>query len=136
MGYSGLERTLFVVQNKNNSEIYTERMYFYKDDFNTLREKAYRIINADSIPERQFNENDQQCRYCNYKFFCWYPEETIMSEVKTCNTCTYIRFKQCDQWCRHPKHPYEIVIKDTGCADWIDMFKKRPEKIEKVDLNK
>jgi hypothetical protein len=62
MGYSKLERALFVVENKNNQELYLERVYFDRSRFEELKEKAQRILTAEIAPDIQ-NKNCDNCEY-------------------------------------------------------------------------
>ncbi|MBU0991825.1 MAG: hypothetical protein KJ737_04955, partial [Proteobacteria bacterium] len=107
MGYSGLERALVIVQCKDNSEIYTERIYFIKPDFEALHRRAYDIITANSPPDKI--DDDFECTWCNYRTTCLYPEEAIM-EDQYCGTCYYMGFKGLKSTCRHPNHPYPIPL--------------------------
>lgn len=64
MGYSNLERTLFVVENKNNQALYTERIYYDDDEFKTYRKRAYDIIMAED--ESPFHNDGYDCKWCDY----------------------------------------------------------------------
>jgi hypothetical protein len=50
MGYAGLRRALFVVEDKNNQALYMERVHFKPDVFETLRAKAWTILNLTAPP--------------------------------------------------------------------------------------
>jgi hypothetical protein len=66
MGYSGLQRALFVVENKNNQELFFERVHFDPGAFEALREKAWRILTAATEPPMA----ESECHWCDYKAVC------------------------------------------------------------------
>jgi uncharacterized protein YfbU (UPF0304 family) len=63
MGYAGLTRALFVVENKNNQQLYMERVHFNSEIFQTMREKAWRILHLTTRPIGL----DTECFWCDYK---------------------------------------------------------------------
>jgi hypothetical protein len=68
MGYAGLQRTLFVVENKNNQKLYMERVRFEPARFESIRLKAWRILEAGSGPE---GARTPLCaRWCDYETAC------------------------------------------------------------------
>lgn len=74
MGYGGQERGLFVVENKNTQELYTERVYFDGKAFDELKAKARRILDAPNLSKMASDEND--CYWCPFKHFgCLNPPE-------------------------------------------------------------
>lgn len=112
MGYSGLERTLFVIVNKNNSDIYTERVYFSKDDFDALNERAHYIITANAMPEI-----GEDCDWCDYKSICKDLSAGLYTK-QTCGSCHAMYWKDLTPRCAHPLHPHEIEEWGTSCPDW------------------
>ena len=133
MGYAGLDRALMVIQNKNTSEIYTERLYFSKDDFQAFRDRAASIISANDIPGPI---NDAfECKWCNHRIICKTPEAAIMSEQQ-CGTCFYLKFKTgtCEPWCSHPGHTSKINTWGLSCPDWFYLWgKEMPGKEQHPD---
>ncbi|MDR0620309.1 MAG: hypothetical protein LBJ61_00275 [Deltaproteobacteria bacterium] len=67
MGYSGLKRALFVVENKNSQELYMERVNFDQILFNDLRDKAWFILNAIKAQMGECLESEPECRFCEYR---------------------------------------------------------------------
>jgi hypothetical protein len=63
MGYSGLERGIFVIMNKNTSEIYTERVKFDEKTFESMKNNAKRILFDPKPPEK----DEKQCYFCKFK---------------------------------------------------------------------
>ena len=124
MGYAGLDRALVIVQNKNNSELYTERIYFHKADFSAIKERAKMIISANEPPAKLMN-NKFECDWCDHRINCQYPEQRILKE-KTCGTCYYLQFKGTRPYCCNPDHTFEIQRWGECCPDWILFDTKEP----------
>lgn len=117
-GYAGLERALFVIQCKDNSEIYTERVYFDAEVFGALREKAFRIITANDPPPQPFVEDSQTCGWCDHRITCWRPEDAIQT-LRDCMSCEYMKWTGLIRSCLHTDHPYEIKQRTGVCPDFI-----------------
>jgi len=64
MGYGQLERGLFVVENKNTQELYTERIYFDRFRFEELKDKAQKITEATEAPPKP---EDADCYWCDFR---------------------------------------------------------------------
>ena len=112
MGYSGLTRALFVIHNKNNSEIYTERLYFDEEVFLSLRGRAKSIITSNKMPDPV---NGFACRWCDQRLNC---EGEIMAD-KVCGTCKWMDFDpNTVRRCLHPNHPFELKQWGVCCPDW------------------
>lgn len=115
MGYSGLERALFVIQCKDTSELYTERVYFSVDDFKALKEKASRIISANQMPERRFSETSFDCKWCDYSGHCWQPEETPITN-QVCGNCQHVFMDGYNPWCK--LHRCQLNQWGSKCQSW------------------
>lgn len=72
MGYAGLDRCLFIIENKNTGERHMERLKFVHAMFEDLRGKAHAIITALS-PPRGIHENPSwwECKFCQYNSDDW-----------------------------------------------------------------
>lgn len=68
-----LENGLFMVINKNDSEIYLERVKLDKAYANHMYDRARRIIaDKNLIPDRKYKEQTfYKCRMCNFNSMCW-----------------------------------------------------------------
>ena len=113
MGYSGLERALFVIQNKNTSEIYTERVYFDSETFQSLRQKAYRIVTSNDMPAKT---ESPLCSWCDYRIQCQQPEHAINDP--DCMNCDFHYWDGLTRICNHKRHPYPIQQISGSCPDW------------------
>lgn len=107
MGLSKIEKCLFVVYNKNNSDYYSEIVDFDEFEFASLRVKAETALRgkARKISE---DEADWRCRGC-FKFdACWHGLEP---KEKTKRTCANARPCQNGEW------KCEKGCGET-CTDW------------------
>lgn len=120
MGFAGLERCLFVVYNKNTSDIYTERLHFDRQEFNRLLEKAEYIITSNELPPA--TEDYFTCKFCDYSLICKGGEPIVSKN--NCGSCKYHRWHGFKKACHHPGHPYFLNRYDGGCNDYVYMFEK------------
>jgi hypothetical protein len=121
MGYAQLERALFVIQNKNDSSIYTERVYFDAEAFQSLKNKAFRIITANEMPIKQFTTEAMNCKWCDHRVSCWSPGEAIQTSMD-CMNCKYLEWvNRLKRVCWNGKHPYEIIQRSGVCPDWEEI---------------
>lgn len=118
MGYARLERCLFIVYHKDTSEIYTERIYFVRPDFQKLHFKAHKIISINAPPGIRFGRSSFECRYCDYIAVCR-PGEHLPHAKQVCGTCHSLWMTNCFPACTHKDH-YNFPIKTwgIGCPDW------------------
>jgi hypothetical protein len=63
MGYAEINRALFIVENKNNQDLYSERVHFVKDHFLRLKDRAKWIIEAETPLEMT---PGKYCYFCTY----------------------------------------------------------------------
>ena len=67
MGVSGIHRALFIIENKNTSERYMERVYFNQRIFTQLKAKAKAIIEATTPPSGISDRPDwYECKFCSH----------------------------------------------------------------------
>lgn len=81
-----LDRAAFFMVNKNNDDIYMERVRLDKDYAKGLVEKAERVIFANTPPAKIADSDDWwQCRFCRFRFVC---QRKGIPEVN-CRTCAH-----------------------------------------------
>jgi hypothetical protein len=86
MHLSGLTRCFYIAVNKDNDELYSERVKYDEVFALRLLEKAKRIINANEPPERISDRPDWwQCQWCDFHDIC---HEQAIPEVN-CRTCAH-----------------------------------------------
>lgn len=116
MGYAGLERILWVVYNKDTSEIYTERGYFNLQDFEALNNRAFHIITANQPPPRiKDDPGSFECAWCDYKTLCWTPENHTQRWL-TCGSCERCRFQGLTATCQGQEIPRDWW--GQPCRNW------------------
>ncbi|MEE8382680.1 MAG: hypothetical protein V3R78_12485 [Thermodesulfobacteriota bacterium] len=136
MGYAKLIRGLYTAINKNNNEIYVERIYFDENRFEEVEFKMIEAVIADRLyPKIGTGKTTWgDCRYCPAKGVCHNNETIEMS----CRTCRHVSIENEGKWrCEEPKselfrkaHPLtnkELTPEqlDKGCAAYEleDMLK-------------
>jgi CRISPR/Cas system-associated exonuclease Cas4 (RecB family) len=82
LGAFNLTRALYIVVNKNTDEIYTERLEFDNRVYQSLLEKAERIVTSDAPLERF---ESFECKWCEYQKICEWEE---MPHI-CCRTCAH-----------------------------------------------
>jgi len=131
MGYAGLERALIVVQCKDNSEIYTERLYFNQIDFQQIKVRASNIIFSNNIPDKI---NDKHCDWCDHRYNCEELETASMEEA-TCGNCHYHGWIGTQNYCLHEKHLVAITKWGANCPEWAYMVSREKREYEKIPVD-
>jgi len=95
MGLSGdkwgskyrIERALYMAVNKNNDDLYCERIRFDKEYYEAMLKRAGEIIFTDKAPEGLPNASPSwyECKFCDYYSLC---HEQKFPEVN-CRTCAF-----------------------------------------------
>jgi hypothetical protein len=71
MHYAGLKRAIFIIENKDSSELLQERIHYNESDFQMLREKAADIIEAKVAPRGISVRADFFiCKFCSWNERC------------------------------------------------------------------
>ena len=75
MGEMDLARCLFVAINKNNCELYFERIKYDSFIHKALIERGIDIVGGGDPPPRAYGKSTYyRCNFCNYKSRCWDEE--------------------------------------------------------------
>jgi hypothetical protein len=116
MGWSGMERALYLAVNKDTDEIHAERLAFDRVAFAQLREKAERIIFS-VIPQR-ISESPAffVCKTCNFHSVCHggrFPRVT-------CRTCAHSTPDREGNWqCERHKKTLTVEEQRAGCPQHL-----------------
>jgi hypothetical protein len=74
MGLKCVTRALYLAVNKDNDELYSERVRFSSFEFDALMDRAWHILNDQSPPDRIAKRQDYfECSWCPAKQLCWNP---------------------------------------------------------------
>lgn len=86
MGLTGMERSMYMAVNKNNDELYTERVEFDQVEFAKLMARAERVIRASEPPLRCSNDPSWYvCKMCDFSEHCHGTEAPAVN----CRTCAH-----------------------------------------------
>lgn len=78
MHKEGLERALFIVVNKDTSEMYMERVRYNKMEATYFINRAKEIARAEEPPARKYNTKAFfKCKWCDWKDECWSEDDNI-----------------------------------------------------------
>lgn len=119
MGQSGMDRALYLAVNKDNDELYSERIEFDLVAYEQIQQKANRIIFATKPPPK-ISEDPKFfiCGMCNHNAVCHGGKVPAMS----CRTCVHSTPEpQGDARWSCAKHPDKnissipIEIQRSGC---------------------
>jgi hypothetical protein len=95
MGKLGLKRGLYVAINKNDSEMYTERVRYNEGDYKEYMSRGMDVICHEGAPPNLFqNPKSQACIWCDFKPIC-YEAEPIL---KSCRSCVKIDIEDEGKW--------------------------------------
>lgn len=119
MGLLELERALYLVENKNDSSVYTERVEFDAAEFNRLMAKARRIIEATEPPPRIADKSeDMACKWCHFAPLC-HGTEAPEINCRTCSHATPVMDGDKGNWTCSLASPYEPILLSAqrqGCS--------------------
>ena len=97
MGLTGMTRALYISVNKNDDNIYTERIRYDAKFFKLLMAKAKRIIESPEPPERMSGAKPAffKCKWCDFNSICFAEK---MPGVN-CRTCAFSTPIEGAEWC-------------------------------------
>lgn len=87
MKYSGCKRALFMAVNKNDDNIYIERVKYVATTANMLVARGKSIVDSPEPPPRAFSKTWFECRFCDARSICHNGGQIRRS----CRTCEYTR---------------------------------------------
>ena len=136
MGLTHMDRAVYVAVNKDNDELYIERVEFDPAEFTRLTARAERVIGAAEPPLRiSADPSWWECKMCDYAALC---HGTALPEVN-CRTCAHST-PETDgdaRWtCGQDKTDLPLHKQHAGCGQhrYIPiMLEKVAEGIDVVD---
>ena len=86
MGETGMERAMYIAENKDTSELYCEWVHFDAVEFARLKARAERVINANEPPLRCSNDPSWYvCKMCDFHAHC----HGEAAPAVNCRTCAH-----------------------------------------------
>lgn len=86
MGLTGMDRALYLMTNKNDDSIHSERVRFDKPEFDRIMAKAERLVRATEPPEKLSQDPSYYiCKWCKFHSQC---HKDHVPEVN-CRTCAH-----------------------------------------------
>lgn len=113
MGWSGMDRALYLAVCKDNDELYAERIEADPLAFIELVEKARRIIRAAEPPQRISNDPAWWvCKMCDHRAAC----HGESAPAATCRTCAHSTPIPGGEWnCGHWQDAIPLDAQREGC---------------------
>jgi hypothetical protein len=85
-----LKRAVYMAVNKDNDELYTERLHLDKEAADMMIDKAERIIDAATPPPKLSQDPTwMACRWCDYRGHCHTLDKAHPFPRATCRTCLH-----------------------------------------------
>jgi hypothetical protein len=86
MGYTGMDRAMYIAVNKNNDAIHSERIQFNEDEFEKYKARAERVIRANEPPLKCSNDPSWYvCKMCDFAEHC----HGDVAPAVNCRTCAH-----------------------------------------------
>ena len=130
MGWSGMDRAMYLAVNKNTDEIYTERIEFDRKHFERLRQKAQSIIFSNDPPAK-LNDSPAfyKCKMCQFHDVC---HEGAIPD-KNCRTCRHAVALEDGTWgCKALQKILSVEDQEAGCDKHEYIAGFLPESIAKA----
>lgn len=117
MGFAELDRALYLACNKNTDEIYSEWVHFEKSVFDMYLERAGKIIDAATPPEKVNTDPAWYlCKMCDYHAIC--HGEQIPQ--KNCRTCVHASPVENASWrCEKDSRYISFDEQQLGCRQHL-----------------
>ena len=132
MGWSGMDRSLYLAVNKDNDELYGERVEFDPAVFEKLRGKAQRIVFC-TVPMPRISESAAffRCKTCHFHSICHgggFPRAN-------CRTCAYAIPTEGGGWhCSRHEKVRSVDEQRAGCPQHL--FLKHAMPVQSIDAGK
>ena len=132
MGWSGMDRALYLAVNKDNDELYSERVEFAPAVFEKLRGKAQRIVFC-TVPMPRISESAAffRCKTCHFHSICHgggFPRAN-------CRTCAYAIPTEGGTWhCSRHEKVRSVDEQRAGCPQHLLLTHAMP--VQSIDAGK
>lgn len=115
---TGIDRCIYLAVNKNDDELYYERIRYNESEANQLIERAKSIIYNPRPPERISNDPTwYKCKMCPAHDFCHVSK---LTKNVNCRTCAHSTPKEDETWhCSRWDDFIPLDVQRTGCDDHV-----------------
>jgi CRISPR/Cas system-associated exonuclease Cas4 (RecB family) len=111
----GCRKAIYIVVNKDNDDIYTERLEFDKDEAQAIIDKALAIIKATEPPVGISQDPSwYECKFCDYHSICHGTDVP----APTCRSCAHVTPEMDGKarWsCSHHGKDLPVIKQREGC---------------------
>lgn len=90
MHYSRISESIFVILNKDDCSLYTERIHYQSIEALELIQKAKKILTANEPPKRITEKESVHCTFCDFKYTCFGAGFDVQ-ERQDCRTCKHFK---------------------------------------------
>lgn len=120
MGLTGMKRALYIARNKNDDDLYSERIKYDAQVYQENLIKAERIIFTDEAPKKISKKHDSYaCRFCDFNTLCHQENLTERPETN-CRTCLHADAQENGEWwCQYKQIPLSKEEQEKGCGDHL-----------------
>lgn len=117
MGLTGMKRAYYLAVNKNDDDLYQERVRFDAEAFAALRAKAREIVFAPEPLERLSERPDwHECKWCDHHAIC---HESRVPPV-SCRTCAHVTPMEDGGWqCERHRRTLDKAAQMQACGDHL-----------------
>lgn len=130
-----LTRALYVAVNKNDDNLYVERVRYDAKEGEALVKRAQRIIDTDVAPSKLYDDPNAReafvCQWCPALSIC---HEKAMPQRRNCRTCISSSREIGGQWwCTHWEKFLTVAEQKAGCPKHLFLPSLMPG--EQIDAN-
>ena len=124
MGMMKLDRALYLSVNKDDDDMYAERVRFDSDFFKAAMRRVERIITEPSAERCAKRRDDWRCKGCPARAVCWHETGAVFSRQGTWSDCRSCCHASADiegegaRWTCRLGHPC-VIGSDCKCADHL-----------------
>ena len=124
MGMMKLDRALYLSVNKDDDDLYAERVHFDSDFFKAAMRRVERIITEPSAERCAKRRDDWRCKGCPARAVCWHETGAVFSRQGTWSDCRSCCHASADiegegaRWTCRLGHPC-VIGSDCKCADHL-----------------
>jgi hypothetical protein len=120
MGYTGMDRAMYMAVNKNTDDLYTEWVHFDPVEFAKMKARAERVVTANEPPLRISNDPSWfVCKMCDFHEHC-HGEKAPAVNCRTCAHSTAELDGDSKWTCNVPVQPI-----GEGAGENIDIQRQR-----------